>query len=129
MSGYIGAWPKSNRNTSCSPPPQVNWETVRSGLMCVYLSCQLLVSAWPQPQAPQCKLELETKVKRRFAKISQSRKVPTSAFTLKTLLRHLRHYDYAETGINRLTLKGWAALRNYANQTACPLWPSFCIVS
>ena len=56
-------------------------------------------------------------------------KVPTSAFTFKTLLRH-----YAKPALTPRSLsvklgqrrnyhKGRAAIRHYANQTACPLWP------
>ena len=57
--------------------------------------------------------------KRRFAKISQSRtfsllKAPTSTL----YVRHYWHYAKQAHKQNR-----WVALRIYANQTACPLWP------
>ena len=56
-------------------------------------------------------------------------KVPTSAFTVKTLLRH-----YAKRALTLWSLNvklgpwqnyhmGRAAIRHYANQTARPLWP------
>ena len=56
-------------------------------------------------------------------------KTATTAFTFKTLLKH-----YAKRALTPQSLnvklgrrhnyhKGRAAIRHYANQTACPLWP------
>ena len=54
-------------------------------------------------------------------------KAPTSAFILKTLLRHYAKRALTPRSLNmtlglrRNYLKGWAAIRHYANQTARPL--------
>ena len=56
-------------------------------------------------------------------------KAPTSAFTFKTLLRHYSKRALTPRSLNvklgprRNYHKGRAAIRHYANQTACPLWP------
>ena len=56
-------------------------------------------------------------------------KAPTTAFTFKTLLRHYAKQALTPRSLNmKLGLrcnyhKGRAAIRHYANQTACPLWP------
>ena len=54
-------------------------------------------------------------------------KAPTSAFTFKTLLRHYAKREFTPQSLNvklgpqRNYHKGRAAIRHYANQTACPL--------
>ena len=55
-------------------------------------------------------------------------KAPTSAFTIKTLLRHYTKWALTPRSLNvklgprRNYHKGQVAIRHYANQTARPLW-------
>ena len=85
--------------------PRVSWRRGRGGGWRLRGGARSrCLSPAPSPCCRQCcrvSLELETKVKRWFAKISQSQGRPTSAFTFKALLRHyakqtLTHSKYAD---------------------------------